>query len=526
MLEQGTSQDVPWTNFRGGAGLALRRHSMPPPPSQGSGPAIRLLIVIGIVVIAGILAVDHVASMDQRFFVRSVPATRALAHYLFGDYRSAAKLYRVDLAQRMGAVPADEAWSWTTMMRGDLDRAALEARAEAGREPDNPAPLLTLAEVALARGDASTTIELAERVLHSQRDDYDALLLTAVARARQGSTDGALDALKRALRYDRAERRLSVFLSALELTGELESRPEPARPACLLAHLRRYLRIYDPAQAAGAVKYAKRAIAAGDRPDDAYVTLAVVETKRGYRRAALQAFQRAIALNPRNTAALLGAARHHADRGELADHYRLTKAAFDVAPDDPFVTAMFHGLLMQKIGDYRQARAMAERAVSVNPMDAEAWWRLAHVMSHLGDHGGALEAYQRAAALRPRVADLQTNIGHVLVALDRSADAVAAYQHAIALDPTAPDAHYGLGRIHGKQQRWTDALQEFEIGYALGGRDIEHVVGLCELYWETGQGARADACLTEVLTRDPDNQRGHALLEHVGAARPHVSASR
>jgi tetratricopeptide (TPR) repeat protein len=148
------------------------------------------------------------------------------------------------------------------------------------------------------------------------------------------------------------------------------------------------------------------------------------------------------------------------------------------------------------------------------------------VRSSLNDHRGALEAYQRAATLTPRVADLQTSIGHVLAELGRPADATVAYRRAIALDPGAPDPHFGLGRIHGRDRRWVDALREYEIGYALGGRDITSVVGLCELYWETGRSARADACLVEVLIRDPNNQRGQALLEHVRAAASRTSASR
>jgi len=191
-----------------------------------------------------------------------------------------------------------------------------------------------------------------------------------------------------------------------------------------------------------------------------------------------------------------------------------------------FHPAAFHDLVMSKLGDYQQARAMAEVAVSANSSDAEGWWRLAHVMSSMGDHRGALTAYQRAATLKPRVAQLQVNIGHMLVALDRRIEARAAYQRAIALDPVTPEAHYGLGRIHGHEQRWADALREYEVGYALGGRGVEHVVGLCELYWETGQAARADACLVEVLTREPDNLRGQALLEHVRAASPRMSVSR
>src|SRR4029077_7206682 len=111
---------------------------------QRSGPGGWILIIVAIMTIAGVLAFDHVARMDGRFFGRSFPATRALAHYLVGDLGAAARFYRIDLAQRAARVPPDQAWSWTTMMSGDLERAAAEAREELRRAPDDPAPLLTL----------------------------------------------------------------------------------------------------------------------------------------------------------------------------------------------------------------------------------------------------------------------------------------------------------------------------------------------------------------------------------------------
>src|SRR5688572_25990557 len=200
-----------------------------------TGPRLRTLIVIAVVVVAGLLGMRHLARMDDGFFGRSLSAARGLAHYLVGDYDRAAQLYRAHLAQWAAAVPASHAWSWTAMARGDLDGAVSAATAELSYAPEHPAPLLTLAEIALARGDLPEALKSAERVLRVSADDYDALLLIAVTRARQGAADAAIDALKRALRYDRVGRRWSVVLSVLELTGELGGRPASARPNCLLA---------------------------------------------------------------------------------------------------------------------------------------------------------------------------------------------------------------------------------------------------------------------------------------------------
>src|SRR4029453_17515818 len=117
------------------------------------------------------------------------------------------------------------------------------------------------------------------------------------------------------------EKRYTVFLAALQAAGDLALQDDP--PLCILAHIHRYLSAYDPARVDTAAQYAQRAVEAGDQADDALVTLATVHAARGQRRRAREEFDQAIAINPSNTAALLGAARLHAARGELAAEYRL-----------------------------------------------------------------------------------------------------------------------------------------------------------------------------------------------------------
>jgi tetratricopeptide (TPR) repeat protein len=483
----------------------------------------RALLIAAVLVGTLLASLHQLGWMDRRFFGGSALAARALAHYLAGDYAGAARFYREDLRRGVARVPADQAGAWVTMVAGDVERAEAQALMESRGAPADPEPLLTLAEIALARRDPTTALSLAGRVLAMRRDDYDALLVTAVARARQGAYSPAVDALKRALRYDAVERRPTVFLSVLEIAGELDAKPFEEQPSNLLAHLHRYLRIYDPAQARPAVRYAQRAIEVGNRPDDAHVTLALVYAKQHRPTRALAAFQQALAVNPRNTAALLGAARHHSDRGETAEEYRLIRAAFEAEPEDPFVVWAFHRLLVEKLGDYRQALALAEAAAAGNARDGEAWWRLGHVHAYIGDQRQALRAYERAVALLPRSPVLQSNLGDALAQLGRDDEAFTAYQRSVALDPFRAQPHLGLGALHGKAQRWQRAIEEYEAAASLSGGVA---VGLCELYWQTGRQEAAAGCVTTVLTRDPDDLQGLALLEHVRGAPRSVSLAR
>jgi tetratricopeptide (TPR) repeat protein len=480
---------------------------------QRVSPRTATLLVVVVAAVGCLFAVDHLARMDGRFFSSSLAAVRGLAHYFVGDYGAAARSYREAL--RRQTLPSAPALSWTLFARGELEQAEIQARMESHAAPMDPEPLLTLAEIALARRDHGTALTQAAQALELRRDDYDALLITAVAHARQGAHEPAVDALGRALRYDGVERRVTVFLSALETTGELDRGRADARPNCLLAHLHRYLRLYDPSHARPASRYAQRAIDARDHVDDAYVTLGVIHASQRRPARAFAAFQQALAVNPRNTGALLGAARYRADRGEIDEEYRLLRAAFEADSEDRFIAARFHGFLVDKLGDYGQALSFAEAAVASDASDGDAWWRRGHVKTQVGDHHEALHSYQRAATLIPRTAELHDHIGSTLAELGRDDEAFAAYGQAVALDPGRPQPHVGLALLHGKSRRWTEAIQEFETAARLAG---SVPAGLCELYFESGRLAAAAVCATAALTQDPDNVQMLAVMEQVRGA--------
>jgi tetratricopeptide (TPR) repeat protein len=451
--------------------------------------------------------------IDPRFYPRSERSLLAFGYYLAGDYATAARLYRADLADRVR--PDAPRW-WAAFLAGDLATAELLVRRELERTPDDSKALLSLAEIHLADRRLPQALELTTRVLARSPDDYDALFVAALAHARRGEAGAAIAVLNRALRQNRTESRPTVFLATLELTGEL--RREPAASPCLLAHLHRYLRIFDSSHARIADRYARTAIARRDHVDDAYVTLGVIFERTGRRRYALEAFQSGAVVNPRNVYALRSAARHLAERGQIAEEYRFLKQAVEAAPDDPTVVNGYHGFLTGKLGDYPKALALDRAAIERNPRDSEAWWRLGTVQSYLGDHDVALAAHRRAASLAPDNPLFKDHIAHELVLLDRLDDAQAIYEQSLKTHPYRAVPRAGLAMIHAKRERWQDARKEYELAYAMGAQDVETVVNLCQVYQALLDNQRAFNCLSSVLTRDPDNVRARVLLEHAGGA--------
>jgi tetratricopeptide (TPR) repeat protein len=186
----------------------------------------------------------------------------------------------------------------------------------------------------------------------------------------------------------------------MELTGELRVRPPAQQPLCLLAHLHRYLRIFDGTQGAIAMEYARRAVRAGDRPADAYLTLGVVHEKRGEHAEATLAIRQALDADPRHADALRWLGLQANAVGDVLLEYQFTKAAYEAAPNDPFYLRDLEYVMLARLDDPQGMAAMMEAALARDARNADVHARLGHAAARLGDEARAQRHRERAAELR------------------------------------------------------------------------------------------------------------------------------
>ncbi|MGH7313299.1 MAG: tetratricopeptide repeat protein, partial [Candidatus Rokuibacteriota bacterium] len=335
-----------------------------------------LLLAIAIMALWGV-AYQRLSTMSGAFFRASGSGLRGLALYLQGDWAEAARAYRAGLQAWRRIEYADDPAGAFALTAGDLTGAERRARTTLRLLPSALEPRMTLGEIALDRGEYAAALGHFRDVLNRNPDDVDALLLSAVGRSRQGDAGGAIAALSRGLRQGSAGSRATLMFRMLELAGDLAPPGRPARSLCLLAHLHRYLRIFDEAHGEIAAGYAAQAITAGDRPADAYLALGIMHDKRGRYREALDAFERAVALDPRHAEAYRWASIEARRLQDPVLQYRMVRAAFEAAPGDPFYLDPLERVLLRWFGDARTMLALMERAVEVDPRNAAAHERLA-----------------------------------------------------------------------------------------------------------------------------------------------------
>lgn len=473
-----------------------------------------LLGLIGLAVVSwGVIR--YLNTLDSRLVVASAPGLKGLAYYLIGDYRGASRAYWAHLRSRLGTDGRSVDPAWAALVNGDLATARALADARLAKTGDVDA-LLTLGEVALVAGHASEAVPWLERVLVRRTDHFDAGLLASVAFARLGAYDKAIAMLTGILRHDMVERRQTAFLLALESVGSLTALPAEERPLCLLAHYHRYLRIFDASHGAIAIRYGRRAIAAGDHPDAAHVTIGVVYSKQGKWDEALSEFLAAARANARNPEALSRAAMAYARRGDVVNEARMRRAASELAPDDPYYARWFHWVLVNKLGDYRQALSLHENALKNRPNDAGLWYQVGEVQRLLGDDVRSMEAYTRASVLDPNNHEALAMLGWAHQRAGNPARALVFFERAVAISPGAGASYFGVGAALHALKRYPEAIAAYERSFALRPpEEADHLVALCDLYYETGAFERAERCLTNALKMDPRHVRAQRRLQDV-----------
>ena len=361
-----------------------------------------ILLALTLMLMAG-WAVGYraLSSLGSSFIHLNRPGLHGLALYLRGDYGGAARAYRE--ARRHSVLwpyANDPSGAWA-LYRGDLITAERRAETTLTLVPAALEPLLTRGEIALEQEEPARAAAYFGVVLGRHPDHVDALILSAVTFGRLGNETQAIDAVNRALRTGRAGTRPTLLFHVMEVAGDLARQPGP--PLCLLAHYHRYLRIFDEGQAHVALDYARRAVAAGDHPADAWLTIGIIHDKRGQHARALQAFQQAIAADPGHAEAYRWAAVQASHLGDKLLEYRMVRRALEAAPTDPFYVAPAERVVMRWFGDARTMVALLDRALEGNPANLAAHQAQERAVAALGDlERAALHKRQAADLLRRR----------------------------------------------------------------------------------------------------------------------------
>lgn len=243
--------------------------------------------------------------------------------------------------------------------------------------------------------------------------------------------------------------------------------------------------------------------------------------------------------------------------GQQLSHWQNSESLFRHAlavTRDNFVAHNNLGNVLDRAGQYAEAKAHYLAAIRIRPRLGGAHYNLANLLFREGNFAAALEHYGAAVELEPAYADARHNLAVTLTKLSRDADAVVHFQEALRLKPDFAEAHYGLGQTLARLGRTPEAIAELvatvrlrpsaapvynELGILLARQgdpagaatnfarltilepnNPDARYNLANSLLAQGKLPEAAATYAEVLRLNPRDARAREKLQHLGGTAP------
>ncbi len=448
-----------------------------------------------------------VASLDRRHAAPAAAVQRARA-----------------LASRLASSePEDPASALATLavatLEGGPALGPAEAALEKARGGPTPDGLDLLGLAALQRGDATRATSIFQRLEAAQPGTVRAARALGMAAAARGEVAEARGWFEKALARspDHLPTRLELA-SLAEASGDLEAAGKEL-DALLAAEAGPRLGPGERSRAMGlrAALLGRRA-ATADAADEAYeaalaldprqtglrLDLARLRLRRGDPARAVAALEPLAASAAGDPAVAELRVRALAAAGRVLDASQLVDAALGRSPGNPRLLAA-KGTVMEAQAKPAEARMLYEEAAARAPGDVGL--RVAIGRLALGEHDmAAAEAALAAAAEKaPRDPEAQSALGDLKAAAGDAAAAESAYRTALQLDPEYAGAELGLARLAQARGDEVAARAGLERVLALEPRNAVAHAALGQLRWKSGDLPGAEQSLAAAAQLAPKN---------------------
>ncbi|MEE2947622.1 MAG: tetratricopeptide repeat protein [Verrucomicrobiota bacterium] len=189
-------------------------------------------------------------------------------------------------------------------------------------------------------------------------------------------------------------------------------------------------------------------------------------------------------------------------QGQLEQAIDQFQLATKADPENTTLLRLLAGALREH-GQTYNARTHLDRAIELEPNDAENHHELGLLLSSLGQAEAALGSYHRAIELQPGCADFQFNRGNAHYALGQVADARCDYERAAKLDPALASAHFNLGQIAEDEGDYLTSAQAYKHAVDLDANYTDAMVNLGLTLRNLNQTELAEECFWHILQRQP-----------------------
>jgi len=197
--------------------------------------------------------------------------------------------------------------------------------------------------------------------------------------------------------------------------------------------------------------------------------------------------------------------------GQLDVAVKSFEKAITIKPD--FADAYYNlGLTLQELNQLDVAIKHYEEALVIEPNYAKAHNNLGIIHKELGKMDDAVKSYEQVLSIQPDNAEAHNNLGNTLFELGKLDDAVKSYKQALVIHPDYVEVHNNLGNIFNELGQTDDALNSYNQAVSIDPNhaDAHNNIGI--ILEELGQLDEAIECYEKAIAINPEYAEAHNNL--------------
>jgi tetratricopeptide (TPR) repeat protein len=247
----------------------------------------------------------------------------------------------------------------------------------------------------------------------------------------------------------------------------------------------------------------------------AWVYLGIASVRLDEPAQAIQAFERAIAIDPRDPRPFLDVALLYASRNELDKAIDRYQKGLLLDPTNNAAYYNYGRLLISK-GRFGEARDALERAVQLSPTDSDARTALVEALLRVKQGKEAMDQVRILLEIPGITATSLVSLGALLVRGREVVLAKDVLTRALSMAPYSAAVHLELSRLYLSQNDHQNATRAAQHAVELTPRSLEANLALAEAYISGRQNLQA----LEHLLKIEDSFKDSAALHYtLGIAR-------
>ncbi|WP_322031721.1 tetratricopeptide repeat protein [Paraburkholderia sp. J76] len=262
---------------------------------------------------------------------------------------------------------------------------------------------------------------------------------------------------------------------------------------------------------------------------DALHLAGMIQLRRD-RAAARALFERALALREApDILVSFALACDGTDPAQAAQAHAALQRALELDPHQADALNNFANLHAAR-GDFATAIALFERLIAERPGNAIAHYNYGSLLLTSGQNARAVAPLVRAIELEPAHVSAHVNLGNVLIALNRLDEALAVLAAARTLDPDASDVLTNLGCVQRLLGRHDEARAQLERAVALAPGNASAWNNLGNVFYDLGHIDESQAASLRAIELRPNFADAHCnlgnALKSMGDVEPALAAYR